>query len=105
MVKGSGDREKVERIYGLAAAQAVLAVRPEQVLRIAYTERARRPLAELLRAAAKRRIAYRELDDDELTKMAGAVHHEGVCVLARPAPEPTVNEQIGRASCRERGEN
>jgi RNA methyltransferase, TrmH family len=85
------DSGGVERIYGLAAALAVFVVRPEQVLRIAYSERARKPLAGMLRAAAKRRIAYRELSDDELTKMASAVHHEGVCVLARPRPEPTLD--------------
>ena len=93
--------EQVDRIYGLAAALAAFARRPEQVLRIAYSERARRPLADVLREAAKRRIAYRELSDEELAKMAGAVHHEGVCVLARPQPEPSL-EQLA-ASVQPRG--
>lgn len=58
---------------------------------IAYTQAVRRPLAELLRAAARRRIAYREVDADELGRMAQSVHHEGVCLLvaARPAPKLT----------------
>jgi len=57
---------------------------------IAYTAALRRPLAEMLRAAAKRRIAYREVDADELTRMAQSVHHEGVCLLvtARPTLKP-----------------
>lgn len=44
----------------------------------------------MLRAAARRRIAYREVDAEELTRMAQSVHHEGVCLLvtARPAPQP-----------------
>jgi TrmH RNA methyltransferase len=90
----------VERIYGLAAARAAFAVRPEQVLRIAYSERARLPLAEMLRAAARRRIAYRELSDEELAQMAGAVHHEGVCVLARPRVEPSLDELAERTKPR-----
>ena len=87
----------VERIYGLAAALAAFAVRPEQVLRIAYSERARLPLADMLREAARRRIAYRELSDEELAQMAGAVHHEGVCVLARPRAELGLDELAARA--------
>lgn len=77
-----------ERVYGLAAAQAAFSVRPEAVKSIAYTATLRRPLADMLRAAARRRIAYREVEADELTRMAGSVHHEGVCLLvaARPAP-------------------
>ena len=94
------DAQPVERIYGLAAALAVLEVRPDDVLRLAYSPKARAPLANALRAAAKRRIAYRELSDDELKTMAGAVHHEGVCVLARPRPEPTPDELAARTQPR-----
>jgi TrmH RNA methyltransferase len=92
--------QNVERIYGLAAALAVLEVRPEDVLRLAYSARARGVLANALRAAAKRRIAYRELEDDELQKMAGAVHHEGICVLARPRPELSPDELAARTEPR-----
>lgn len=78
-----------ERVFGLAAAQAAFAVRPDAVKSIAYTAALRRPLAEMLREAARRRIAYREVDAEELTRMAASVHHEGVCLLvaARPAPK------------------
>jgi TrmH RNA methyltransferase len=99
--RGPTDRgQAVERIYGLSAALAVLEVRPEDVLRLAYSPRARAALANALRAAAKRRIAYRELSDEELKAMAGAVHHEGVCVLARPREEPTPDELAARTQPR-----
>jgi TrmH RNA methyltransferase len=83
-------RKTSERVYGLAAAQAAFAVRPDAVMSIAYTAALRRPLADMLRAAARRRIAYREVEAEELTRMAQSVHHEGVCLLvaARPAPKP-----------------
>jgi TrmH RNA methyltransferase len=83
-------RKSAERVYGVAAAQAAFAVRPDAVISIAYTAALRRPLADMLRAAARLRIAYREVDAEELTRMAQSVHHEGVCLLvaARPAPKP-----------------
>lgn len=83
-------RKTAERVYGVAAAQAAFAVRPDAVISIAYTAALRRPLADMLRAAARLRIAYREVDAEELTRMAQSVHHEGVCLLVatRPAPKP-----------------
>jgi RNA methyltransferase, TrmH family len=73
-----------ERVYGLAAAKAAFVARPDAVLSIAHTEEQRHALADVLREAARRRIAYREVDADELTRMAQSVHHEGVCLLIRP---------------------
>lgn len=87
----SAARKATERVYGLAAALAAFEERPDAVISIAHTEAVRRPLAQLLRAAARRRIAYREVDAEELGRMAQSVHHEGVCLLvaARPAPKLT----------------
>jgi TrmH RNA methyltransferase len=76
----------LDRVAGVAAARAALAVRPDDVLHIAYAPEARRELAELLREAARRRIAYRELPSAELAKVAGTLHHEGVCLQVRARP-------------------
>ena len=46
-----------EKVYGLAAALAVMQVRPEEVIRIAHTPDVRRAVAPMLKEAAKRRIA------------------------------------------------
>lgn len=78
-----------QRVYGLAAAIAAFEAQPQSVVSIAYTTAARQPLAALLRAAAKRRIAYREVAPEELTRMAQSVHHEGVCLLVKQGPTPT----------------
>jgi TrmH RNA methyltransferase len=47
-----------------------------------------------LRNAAQRRIAYREVDAEELTRMAQSVHHEGICLLVAPRPVPTFSELL-----------
>ncbi|MET0341498.1 MAG: RNA methyltransferase [Polyangiales bacterium] len=80
MKRGPADTECV---VGLGAAHAVLRARPRDVLNIAHTQSARAALRELLRQAARHRIAYREVDPDELGRIAGTVHHEGVCLLVR----------------------
>jgi RNA methyltransferase, TrmH family len=87
-------RKNTERIFGLAAAKAAFDTRPDAVVSIAYTESARHPLADLLRAAARRRIAYREVDAEELARMAQTVHHEGVCLLVAARPAPKLEELL-----------
>ena len=53
--------EETQKVYGISAVLAVMAQRPEQVLSIAYTRATRKLLAAVLREAARRRIAYREV--------------------------------------------
>jgi RNA methyltransferase, TrmH family len=93
-------RDEAERVYGLSAALAAFAERPDAVMSIAHTESARKPLAEMLRQAAKRHIAYREVDDESLGRMAQSVHHEGVCLLLRPRPAPGPKQILERVGAR-----
>jgi RNA methyltransferase, TrmH family len=76
--------DEAERIVGLNACYAVMRVRPEDVLHIAHARGARRDIRDLLREAARCRIAYREVELDELERIADTVHHEGICIMARP---------------------
>lgn len=92
-----GTRKQVERVHGLSAVLAVLARRPEDVLRISHTKAARMPLAEALREAARRHIAYEEVSEDALAELSGAAHHEGVCALIRPRALPTLETLVRRA--------
>jgi len=77
-----------------------MAQRPDQVLSIAHTRAARKPLAGALREAARRRIAYREVDEEELSRIAGSLHHEGVCVLARELAAPDLETMARRTEPR-----
>lgn len=79
-------KKAAERVYGLAAALATFEQRPGSVLSIAHTKELRKPLADMLREAARRRIAYREVEPEALADMAESVHHEGICLLVRPLP-------------------
>jgi TrmH RNA methyltransferase len=87
-------RDRTERVVGLEAVRAVLRVRPEAVLHLAHSSEARRQVADLLREAARLRIAYREVDEDELGRIAGTLHHEGVCLQVRARPPVELPELV-----------
>jgi len=87
-------RDPLDRVYGLAAALAAFEARPDAVARIAHTEELRLPLREVLREAAKRRIAYREVTAVELSRMCDSQHHEGVCVWVRRGRAASLNDAI-----------
>jgi TrmH RNA methyltransferase len=82
------------RVVGLGAARAVLRARPQDVLNIAHARTARHELKDLLREAARLRIAYREVESDELERIADTVHHEGICLLVKQRPEPGIAELL-----------
>ena len=72
--------------------------RPDAVLSIAHTAELRQALAPVLREAAQRRIAYREVDAEELARMAQSVHHEGVCMLVQPRSPATLKTLLAGAA-------
>lgn len=76
------------KIYGKNACLALFAARPDDVRRAFVNERASRGAGDLLSELARRRLPYRVVDDEELAKVAGSQHHEGICLVARPRPEP-----------------
>ena len=94
----SAKRDPVERVYGLSAALAAFASRPDHIVNIAYSPAARRALGPTLREAARLRIAYREVSDEELGRMSGSSHHEGVCMLVRRAKTLSFPEFSARAT-------
>jgi TrmH RNA methyltransferase len=89
-------RASHEKVYGLAAATAAFEARPDDVMRIAHTKGVRGELREVLREAARRRIAYEERSEEDVAKIAGSVHHEGVCFALRPRAVGTPEMLIER---------
>lgn len=93
-------KQAAERVYGLSAAFAAFEQRPDRVISIAHTPEVRREIGDMLRAAARRRIAYREVDAEALAQMADSVHHEGICLLVRVEPGLELEDLIERANAR-----
>jgi RNA methyltransferase, TrmH family len=84
----SVSRADLESVHGMRAALAAFRARTDDVVHVAYTEAARYALAGVLSEAARRRIAYAERSDEDLARIAGVTHHEGVCIALRPQPSP-----------------
>ncbi|MDH4246521.1 MAG: RNA methyltransferase [Deltaproteobacteria bacterium] len=76
-----------QTVFGLKAGQALLEQRPQDVLRIFYHRELRDRLKKTLSWAASQRLPYRELEEEELRKVAASTHHEGLVVVARPLRE------------------
>lgn len=76
------------KFYGRNACLALFARRPDDVRRVFVSEEVARQIGDVLRELARRRLPYRVVGGEELAKVAGAQHHEGICVLARALPTP-----------------
>ncbi len=75
--------KRERRVTGENACRAVIARRPEDVLRVFLLESRVDALRAELRVLAERRLPYRIVPREELDRLAGGMHHEGVCVFAR----------------------
>jgi TrmH RNA methyltransferase len=75
------------RLYGLNACLAAFAKRPEALRKVYLTE-ARIPLLKpVLAWCVKHRLGYRLVEEDDLDRLTGSRHHEGVCFeMLRTAP-------------------
>jgi TrmH RNA methyltransferase len=76
--------DPLERVYGLRAATAVLAVRPRDVVELCYDPTAERSLSDPLRAAREAKVKLRPLDEAALRRQSGTHNHEGVLLWTRP---------------------
>lgn len=73
-------------VCGLAAVRALFADDPGRVERLFFAPGLADALAEPCRILAASRKPYREVEADELSRIAGSVRHGGVVAIARPRP-------------------
>jgi TrmH RNA methyltransferase len=76
--------DELDRLCGPAAVAAAFAVRPDSILRLFYTPARRREAGPLCAIMARSRRPYREVDAEELTRIAGTTHHGGMMAAALP---------------------
>lgn len=90
-----GSRGAGELTYGVRAGLALIAQRPNDVLRVAHTSSVQHELAVLPRQVGQARLPVDMASDAELTRLAGSNHHEGLCVWARPRHWASTREVLG----------
>jgi TrmH RNA methyltransferase len=78
-------------ICGLNAVWALFRCRPDDVLRLFYTEPLRHRVGPLCAEMARLRRPYRELPPDEMAKATGSTHHAGVAAVANVRHIPFID--------------
>ena len=71
-------------IYGIHAARACASHRPEKVLRAFFSEQVVALFGPLMKELASLKRPYRVVPAEELDRISGSRHHEGVCLIVEP---------------------
>jgi TrmH RNA methyltransferase len=88
------DRDAEVKVCGRHACRALLARRPEQILRVYLVRELVEPFGDLLRTCARLRRPTRVVGADELERLTESRHHEGICVVAAAPPARTVSDVL-----------
>ncbi|HVB83768.1 MAG TPA: TrmH family RNA methyltransferase [Rhodanobacteraceae bacterium] len=77
-------RTEEARLHGLNACLAAFARRPQDLRKAWLLESRLLAFKPLLAWCVRQRIGYRVVDADELARVSGSAHHEGVCLAMSP---------------------
>jgi TrmH RNA methyltransferase len=72
-----------ETYHGLRACEALFARRPDEIVRVYLTAPRKPRLASLLAWCAEHRRGFQIVADENLRRISGSTHHEGVAILAK----------------------
>lgn len=70
-------------IHGLRACEALFARRAADIVRVYLAEGRRRQFAKLVEWCARERRGFQVVADENLARLTGSIHHEGVAILAK----------------------
>jgi len=76
-----------QRIYGLNACLALFAARPDALRKVWLVESRIPKLKAVLAHCVKNRLGYTLVEPEDLERLSGSAHHEGVVFGAMPATE------------------
>jgi TrmH RNA methyltransferase len=79
-----------QRLYGLNACLAAFKHRPEALRKVWLLESRIPALKAVLAWCVQHRLGYTIVEGDDLERLSGSAHHEGVVFGMLPAPEPTL---------------
>lgn len=88
--------EPEQRLHGINACLAAFAHRAQDLRKVWLTEANIPAFKPVLAWCVKHRIGYRVVAEEDLARLTGSSHHEGICFdLLRP-PAVTLDELLGR---------
>jgi TrmH RNA methyltransferase len=74
-----------QKICGFHACMGVFQRRPDDIIKVYLTEDRTRHVSDLLRWCAQNRRAYNVVGEENLERLSGSSHHEGIMLLTRRA--------------------
>ena len=83
-----------QRIYGLNACLALFAKRPEAIRKVWLLENRIPKLKAVLAWCVQHRLGYTLVQAEDLEKLSGSAHHEGVCFGALPLEEGNLSDWL-----------
>jgi TrmH RNA methyltransferase len=86
-----------EMFHGLRACEAIFARRPQEIVRVYVGRERQRQFAKLLAWCAKERKGYQIVADENLGRLAGSIHHEGIAILAKQIRRQDLATVLARA--------
>jgi RNA methyltransferase, TrmH family len=69
--------------HGVRACEALFARRPQDIVRVYVAEDRRRQFSTLTTWCAEHRKGFQIVADENLQRLTGSIHHEGVAILAK----------------------
>ena len=83
-----------QRMYGLNACLALFAHRPQALRKVWLLESRIPALKPVLAFCVKNRLGYTIVESDDLERLSGSAHHEGVVFGAMPAEELSLSHWL-----------
>ncbi|MFM7034036.1 MAG: TrmH family RNA methyltransferase [Planctomycetia bacterium] len=85
-----------EMFHGLRACEAIFARRPQEIVRVYVSHGRQRHFATLLELCARERKGFQIVADENLERLTGSVHHEGIAILAKQVRRQDLTALLGR---------
>ncbi len=87
-------KEREFTVYGWNACQRVFETRPQDILRVLFSQSRSHQLKKMKLWCSSHKLPYRKLDQESLNKVAASVHHEGCVIVVRPLKQPSVYDWV-----------
>lgn len=80
------------KVYGRHACLKIFESRPEDIIRAYITQAGVFEYKKLIRYLVDKKLAYHVVEEEELQNISKATHHEGIVLLTKTKPTPTVKD-------------
>ncbi len=81
-------------VCGIAAVSALAKNNPGKIRRFYYTDERKKAFSGLFKELASRKVPYNMVESEELEKLSGTVHHQGVVAMIEQPEIPPLTTDI-----------